>query len=271
MRPRPATEKDLPNLWKMVCSSRIFCSEHDFFRFYREGQWRVITDGHGGIVIVDKWRDHLNILAVLGVWGGSFHFHGLIKAAFSIARFRGYGQVLSPLVAKSLAADYESFGMVVRETLLAIEFDVGEVERCAPKSSTGIVIRPAVAEDVPAVLRLDHCCFESFWAYDIPKLVSALVEQRFMVGEDNGTIIGYTLSTLERDSGTVGRVAVDPESRRKGAGSALFGDAVRFLRRAGADTIHLCTQTGNTTSRAFYSRFRGVEMDGRLLLMIGSA
>lgn len=271
MRVRLVTGQDLPDLWKILCSSRTFRSEHDFFRFYCEGQWRVITDGHDGVVIVDKWRDHLNILAVLGVWGGGSHFHGLIKAAFSVARFRGYGQLLSPLVAKSLAADYEAFGMTVRETLLAIEFDASEAERCIPKASADIVIRPAVAEDIPEILRLDHRCFESFWAYDISKLVSALVEQRFMVGEDNGVIIGYTLSTLEHGSGTVGRIAVDPESRRKGAGSVLFGDAVRFLRRAGADTIHLCTQTGNTTSRAFYSRFRGVEMEGRLLLMIGPA
>ncbi|MBS3975007.1 MAG: GNAT family N-acetyltransferase [Actinobacteria bacterium] len=271
MKPRPAAEEDLLNLWETVGPSRIFRSQQDFFRFHREGEWRVIKDAFGGVVIVDNWREHLNILAILGVWGGNAHFRGLVKAAYSTARAMGYAQILSPPVPKSLAKDYESLGMNVRETMLVIEFDADEAEQCASELPSGILIRPAVAEDIPTILRLDHRCFEPFWAYDIPKLVSALVGQRFMVGEEDGVIIGYTLSTLECGSGSIGRIAVEPESRRKGVGSVLFRDAVSFLRRAGVDTVHLCTQAENAPSRALYSRFRGVEMNGKLLLMVGPA
>jgi len=271
VKPRPAAEEELPDLWETVGSSRIFRSQQDLLRFYLEGRWRVIRDGPGGVAIVDNWREHLSILSILGIWGGSASFRELAKAVYSIARAKGYAQILSPPVPESLAADYKALGMSVRETMLVIEFDAGEAEQCASEAPSGVLVRPAVAEDIPAVLRLDHRCFEPFWAYDIPKLVAALVGQRFMVGEEDGVIIGYTLSTVERGGGSIGRIAVEPESRRKGVGSLLFRDAVSFLRRAGADTVHLCTQADNAPSRALYSRFRGVEMNGKLLLMIGSA
>ncbi|MHB9002595.1 MAG: GNAT family N-acetyltransferase, partial [Coriobacteriia bacterium] len=84
-------------------------------------------------------------------------------------------------------------------------------------------------------------------------------------------VIGYTLSTVERGSGTLGRIAVTPGHRGTGVAYALLIESVREMTEAGAHTVGLCTQQSNAAAQALYARVGMRQVPGRLLFLIGDA
>jgi ribosomal protein S18 acetylase RimI-like enzyme len=120
-------------------------------------------------------------------------------------------------------------------------------------------------------VRIDAECFNDFWRYDADRLSRYFVEDRLMVAEGSQGVIGYTLSTVVRGSGTLGRLAVRPSARHRGIGEALLHDALAYLVRTGVETVSLCTQEDNQASRALYRKIGMTELTGRLVFLMGSA
>jgi len=81
-------------------------------------------------------------------------------------------------------------------------------------------------------------------------------------------VLGYTLCTVSRGAGVLVRLAVARGARRCGVGSALLADAARYVERAGAITLTLCTQETNEASRALYARAGMTEVEERYVLAL---
>jgi ribosomal-protein-alanine N-acetyltransferase len=162
-------------------------------------------------------------------------------------------ELLSPLLPTKLLTPYLAAGMLVAETLVALQAAPGQIARDA-ELPEGVTLRHATAEDAAHVIAVDAESFGAFWRYGLPEASRLLDSERCTVATDSGAVIGYTLCTARRGVVTLTRLAVAPEARRQGIGSALLVDAAVFAEKVGAESITLCTQEGNSASRALYAR-----------------
>lgn len=132
-------------------------------------------------------------------------------------------------------------------------------------------VRRCTQSDVPDLDAVDCACFAPFWAYGAQRISSYVEAERVVIAEIGGRAIGYTLCTVERGSGTLGRLAVLPEKRRQGIGACLVADAVSAMLATGAAAISLCTQQDNHAARNLYRGMGFRELPGKLVLLIGEA
>lgn len=258
-------------LWPAVNAAHLFESHDAYERFRCEAPWRVQVTERGEAVVLEEWRSHLDVLAMRGLWCSGGRVADLVAQVSRLAADQGYGRVLSPLVAEELAPLYERAGMAVRESIVTLRLE-GRGERAVEdRPVPGVALRRARADDLGELVRLDAECFDEFWRYDAVHLSRYLAEDRVVVAEGPGGAIGYTLATVVRGSGTLGRLAVRPSERRRGVGEMLLRDALAYLVRTGAGSVSLCTQEDNAASRALYRGIGMTELPGRLVFMMGPA
>ncbi len=131
-----------------------------------------------------------------------------------------------------------------------------------------VFIRRATAEDLAAICRLDELCFDAPWHYPLA-LMRVMHARCFLmtVATCAGQIIGYACSQIHSRAGHVVRLAVHPEARRHGIGTALLCDQLYQLAQAGARTISLNTQASNKVAQQLYQRlgFRRLSEEARVL------
>jgi len=74
------------------------------------------------------------------------------------------------------------------------------------------------------------------------------------VAEENGRIVGYISTRLDRESGKgrIPNLAVDKGSRGRGVGRKLIEFAVEFLRREGMAFVMIETMVNNPVGRRLY-------------------
>ncbi len=266
---RTASESEVDRIWPAVRSAHLFETREELESFQADAPWRLLVGPQGCAAVVERWRDHLDILAIRGLWAREQMIPVLIDDVRALGGARGFTRLVSPLLAEVTTGHYETAGFEPYERLIAFRLEVrtGKLpEQQAPPE--GIRLRPAIEADLSEVLEIDSECFSPFWAYEPRRLLTAYAEERMVVAEEKGRLIGYTLSTVKRGSGTIGRLAVAPGSRSRGIGFALLAEAVRGLVRQGARSVSLCTQDHNIASRALYRRAGMTELSERLVLML---
>jgi len=186
-----------------------------------------------------------------------------------VTRSQGLRSLLSPLIAEDTAGPYLRAGLHPHASIVAMRIDSREALRACAPLPEGLRVRRAGVADCGAIAAVDSACFEPFWAYDRERLDVAVRTDRVTVAESSAGIIGYTLSTIERGSGTLGRLGVLPRERGHGVGAALLAESLCHMAQMGAGSISLCTQEENAVSRSLYTRLGLRELPGRLLLLLG--
>lgn len=270
---RPATSAECSALWPAVRAAHLFRDAADFEAFHATAPWRVQVASAGRAAVVERWRDHLDILAIRALWAGDRDVGALLGELGALARSHGYGRILSPLLPREVAHSYERAGMRVHQNIIALRIDARRAAQATAPPVPGVRLRRASPNDLPALCEIDERCFDAFWAYEPRRIAGAMVTERLMLAEDMTSDeprpIGYTTCTVERGSGTLGRLAVDPRDRGRGVGAVLLADALVSMANRGAGTISLCTQEDNAPSRALYSKGGLRELPGRLLFLTG--
>jgi ribosomal-protein-alanine N-acetyltransferase len=110
-------------------------------------------------------------------------------------------------------------------------------------------------EDLPAVCELDQEAFEPLWHNSLEGLAMAYRQSAWAtVVEDHQHIIGYQISTSVPLSGHLARLAVRPELRHAGIGSALVIDLLHHFLRDGAWRVTVNTQDDNLASLSLYEK-----------------
>jgi len=75
-----------------------------------------------------------------------------------------------------------------------------------------------------------------------------------LVAEIEGETVGYVIGNMvDGSEGHILAVAVAPEHRRRGVGTALLNAAIAVLKDKGAKRIRLESKLNNTHARKFYS------------------
>lgn len=76
------------------------------------------------------------------------------------------------------------------------------------------------------------------------------------VAEDGDRITGFLVASQVMDEMEIHNVAVHPDLRRRGVGSLLLREALRWGRQRGAQKAYLEVRQSNAAAQAFYKRHK---------------
>lgn len=267
---REAVASDLAWIWPAAHAAHLFADPEDLRAWWVAGPWRVRVGADGEAAVVGRWRDHLDVLAVRGLWCVQSRVPVMVSDLEALARERGLGRVMAPLVPETGAGPYLAAGMRIEHRIVAMHRRITSADGRGGEARA-VVMREAPAAHGSAMLALDERCFDEFWRYDAPSMSEALAGQRAAVAERAGRAIGYTLAAVHGRSGSLGRVAVAPEERRRGIGRALVREALAWMAREGATDVTLSTQLENAAARALYRSEGFRERPGTLVGLLTAA
>jgi ribosomal protein S18 acetylase RimI-like enzyme len=117
-------------------------------------------------------------------------------------------------------------------------------------------IRAATRDDVPAVLALWRDADAEVTETDDAPAIEALLArdpEALLVATEGGRLAGSIVAGWDGWRGQLSRLAVHPEERRRGLGTALVGAAEDRLRRLGARRIAAIVVDDHDAARAFWA------------------
>lgn len=249
---RPATLAELAWVAPPAVRSRVVEDATELAAIHASEPWRVRVTEKGEAVVLDRWRAHLDDCAVLGLWCSPRRIPLLVGDLMEVARDLGFGRLLGPLVPERAVRPYLDSGMHAVERIVVMRLAAPARARAGDRAVAGVDVRVASEADLPVLLEIDARCFEPFWRYDSRLLTRLMRADRVAVAEEDGAIIGYTLATVRGGDGSLGRLAVAPEVRRRGIGNLLTSEAVEWMAGRGARVVVLSTQVGNLAARSLY-------------------
>jgi [ribosomal protein S18]-alanine N-acetyltransferase len=113
-------------------------------------------------------------------------------------------------------------------------------------------IRPAEADDVPAVHAIEQAAFSDPWsARDFRECIASDVV--FLVAAEPDDVAGYVIAQDAADEGEILNLAVAPARQRGGLGRALVERTLTVLGERGVERVFLEVREGNAAARALYS------------------
>ena len=117
-----------------------------------------------------------------------------------------------------------------------------------------MIIRRAIADDVPRIAELEELCFTDPWSEkDIFSLVYSDSGMCFAALDDGGELIAYVFGRLIAPEGEIYRVATHPDKRRRGIGYRLLSYALKTERGRGLESTFLEVRSKNIAARALYT------------------
>ncbi|MCR6032975.1 GNAT family N-acetyltransferase [Nocardioides sp. zg-579] len=135
--------------------------------------------------------------------------------------------------------------------------------------STPVLVRPAVAADLPAIAAVyDHQVRTGVATFDLEPQGTAYWEQRLaglgpgdhlLVAEEDGEVLGYAAASPYRPRPAYRHarevsVHLADTARGRGVGSALYDDLLARLRADGVHTALAVVALPNPASRALHRR-----------------
>jgi ribosomal protein S18 acetylase RimI-like enzyme len=116
-------------------------------------------------------------------------------------------------------------------------------------------IRPFELTDEQQVIALWHDC-ELIRSWNDPgkdiRRKLAVRPDLFLVGVEEGQVVGTVMAGYEGHRGWINYLAVAPACRRQGLGRALMAEAESRLRAEGCPKINLQVRSSNAEVIAFY-------------------
>ncbi|MCK8115846.1 GNAT family N-acetyltransferase [Anaerosoma tenue] len=255
-----ATAAQVDKLARALVAARVFPDEQTLRAHHRDRPWTIQVSGRGDVAVLDRWRDHLDLLGIDALWCPVRHIGDAVTHLSVCAAEHGFSGLVSPPVMSGDVPVYEAAGMRVRETLAVLELT--PVSPAAVPGRPDVSMRPALTADAEEIIAIDGECFEPFWRYDLRLMRRFLDAGGVTLAERDGRCVGYTLSTVDRGSAVLGRLCVRASDRRVGIGSLLLEAAVSRARDGRARHMTLSARTGNAAALALY-RSAGFADTGR--------
>jgi ribosomal protein S18 acetylase RimI-like enzyme len=165
----------------------------------------------------------------------------------------GYRAVLTPALGATDQAPFLANGFTEHERLHLLTRDVDDLPD-APVAAG--LLRRSRRADRARLLEVDGAAFPDFWRLDDAALADALAatpSSRLRVADTGSdALAGYAITGRAGPRGYLQRLAVDPAQQRRGIGTALVVDGLRWLRRWGAREVLVNTQEHNAPALALY-------------------
>lgn len=123
------------------------------------------------------------------------------------------------------------------------------------------MIRLMKEEDLGAVAQLEQTVFSVPWSEHNLRESLSRPEYLFLVSEEEGTITGYAGLLMIAGEGDVTNIAVFPEHRGRGTGSALTEALLTEGRKRGMNAFTLEVRVGNQAAIHIYEKL-GFQSEG---------
>lgn len=176
------------------------------------------------------------------------------RALEELSRLR-YTTALTGALGLAEQAAFLDAGFSVHERLHLLTRTLHDLPRHRPLDPP---LRRGRRADRDDLLAVDGAAFPPFWRLDGPGLddaMSATPASRLRVAPSPAGergVRGYAITGRAGPRGYLQRLAVDPERQRRGIGTALVVDGLRWLRRWGASEVFVNTQQDNDAALALY-------------------
>lgn len=116
--------------------------------------------------------------------------------------------------------------------------------------------RPAVADDLPALVALERECFGAgAWSGDAlaAELAAVPGTRTVLVAPSTGAVQGYVVLTSVAEVADLTRIAVSTDARRHGVGRTLLLDSRAQATASGCERMLLEVQSDNVGALALYA------------------
>ncbi|MBB5692471.1 GNAT family N-acetyltransferase [Muricoccus pecuniae] len=131
-------------------------------------------------------------------------------------------------------------------------------------SPPGAAIRPVAASDLPLLAALHARAFPPDERWGVVALGTMLgLEGGFGLVAGDGAPLGFVLARSLAGEAEILTIAVDPEARQRGLGTALLAAAAGEAGRRGAEVLFLEVSEANAPARALYARAGAAEVGRR--------
>jgi ribosomal-protein-alanine N-acetyltransferase len=134
-----------------------------------------------------------------------------------------------------------------------------------------LLIRPAIAGDIPSMLELEHqCATAAHWSADQYRVAlgidspetRGLALAAFSNAEQNAPasstessfLAAFLVARIVGTEWEVENVVVSPEVRRQGVGLRLLQESISRARESGAEAMFLEVRESNQAARALYTK-----------------
>jgi ribosomal-protein-alanine N-acetyltransferase len=170
--------------------------------------------------------------------------------------------VFTLIVEEWLLEIVERAGFQLEDQVVVLSWEGGSVPDQRKKQE--YTIRPLQEEDLDQVYEIDQVSFDAVWRNSRKQLQRALqVSALATVLEFKGKIVGYQISTASTLGGHLARLAVAPELRGMGLGTALVLDVMDQFQDLGVVRITVNTQRSNQISLRLYQKL-GFELEDEI-------
>jgi len=116
-------------------------------------------------------------------------------------------------------------------------------------------VRRMTEDDLGAVCRIERTVFGAPWSREsFRREVAEVANALPMVAEDDGSVIGYSISWIVVDELHIGNLAVDPARQGEGIGTELLLASIERAVRAGVATATLEVRASNDRAIRLYER-----------------
>lgn len=179
----------------------------------------------------------------------------LVKKCLEQLARRGFREAVTAAMPIHESAGFVAAGFRESERLHLLERPVTAKDRTSPRLPTGIRLRRARRADLTAVLAVDTRSFGSFWRLDasgVQDARSATTYARYRVACLADRVVGYAITGRQGRAGYLQRLAVDPDCRGAGIGTALVMEGIHWLAAWRAVSVVVNTQETNATALALY-------------------
>jgi len=167
----------------------------------------------------------------------------------------GFREAVTAAMPAHEAAGFAAAGFRESERLHLLERRVTARDRGNVPLPEGVSMRRARKADIDAVLAVDARSFGSFWRLDadgVNDARTATTYARYRIARGDDQTVGYAITGRQGRAGYLQRLAVDPDQRGRGIGTALVMDGVRWLALWRAVTVVVNTQETNATALSLY-------------------
>ena len=117
-----------------------------------------------------------------------------------------------------------------------------------------VVYRKMTAEDVPFISRLEEETFSMPWSADSFLEMIGKEDARYYVAEEDGRLLGGCGVLMIAGEGNITNVAIAPEARNRGIGTALLRHLMAERDREGLTAYTLEVRVSNAAAIHVYEK-----------------
>lgn len=123
------------------------------------------------------------------------------------------------------------------------------------EKASGVLIRPASAEDIDSIYEIGTLCFADAWRRDTVAHDMEGSHSEYFVAEMDGKVVGYGCFWFVVDEGQLVNIGVRPEYRRQGFAEAILERGLEECRDRNMKTIFLEVRVSNSPALALYKKY----------------